>query len=50
MRMLWLILHNSYYILYIHIRPSIPYIVLVGDNRDAVVHLGSILNYYLLSC
>jgi hypothetical protein len=25
--MLWLILHSSYYILYIHIRPSIPYIV-----------------------
>ena len=27
MRMLWLMLHSSYYILYIHIRPSIPYIV-----------------------
>ena len=27
MCMLWLILHSSYYILYIHIRPSIPYIV-----------------------
>ena len=25
--MLWLMLHSSYYILYIHIRPSIPYIV-----------------------
>ena len=48
MRMLWLILHNSYYILYIHIRPSIPYIV--GDSRGALVHLGSILNYNLLSC
>jgi hypothetical protein len=23
--MLWLILHSSYYILYIHIRPSVPY-------------------------
>ena len=27
MCMLWFILHSSYYILYIHIRPSIPYIV-----------------------
>jgi hypothetical protein len=26
-RMLWLMLHSSYDILYIHIRPSIPYIV-----------------------